>query len=208
MVLPSRSLRQQRRHPALNLPSSTGMRKTNPILAPPPLLTRGWRPFEHWGNGDRMQDSLVNTLRPMVFDSIISHIDWDACGAGPNVFRQPNFAGAFRRDSISFAGQLTHGATAAGDNHHTGHLIEPQDLTEAAIALEGLYLFESTTASWDFPGGRDHVCRLCQLPRSVVYERCIERDRDSFSRNAWRMGRDLCCGGDAHCGCRTGRQSA
>ena len=42
---------------------------------------------------------------------------------------------------------------------------EPQELTEAAIALEGLYQF-SRQGNWDFPGGQDLF---------AVYANCLER---------------------------------
>ena len=116
-----------------------------------------------WGNGDRMQDNLVNLLRPRVFTSIVSHIDWDNAGLVQTFFASPT-SGAFRRDSISFARQLPQEqqrpvtfTIPASD--------EPQEVIEAAIALEGLYQF-SHHGNWDFPGGRDLF---------AVYANCLER---------------------------------
>ena len=116
-----------------------------------------------WGNGDRMQDTLVNYLRPRVFDSIVSNIDWDAASLVQTFFASPT-AGAFRRDSLSFAGQLPQ-AQRRPVTLVIPTTDGPQERTEAAIALEGLYLF-SRQGSWDFPGGRDLF---------AVYANCVER---------------------------------
>ena len=116
-----------------------------------------------WGNGDRMQDSVANALRPKVFDSIVSHIDWDAAGLVQTFFASRT-SGAFRGDSISFAGQLTQ-ARPRSVTLVIPTIDRPQDLTEAAIALEGLYQFDHH-GDWNFPGGRNLF---------AVYANCVER---------------------------------
>ena len=49
-----------------------------------------------WGNGASMQDGLANTLRRMVFDSIISNIDWDMAGLVQGYFAA-TVLGAFQK---------------------------------------------------------------------------------------------------------------
>ena len=103
-----------------------------------------------WGNGRRMQDGLLNYIRPLLFDAIISHIDWDNEGLVQPQFVNPT-SGLFRRDSISFRGQLTQAS-----NRAVGLSIpmtdDQQELREAAIAVEGLYQFRQY-GNWEFPGG-------------------------------------------------------
>lgn len=103
-----------------------------------------------WGNGGSMQDNLLNYIRPLLFDAIINHIDWDNEG----LVLGPLTAGTgapFRKDSISFRNQLTQPASREVmlsvpiDTN-------PQELSEAAIAIEGLYQFRQL-GNWDFQGG-------------------------------------------------------
>ena len=115
-----------------------------------------------WGNGSTMQDALANTLRPMVFDSILSTIDWDMAGLVQSFFAGTS-SGLFRRDSISFARQLTQ-AQRRPVTLIIPHIDGQQGLDDAAIALEGLYLF-SRYGHWDFPRGRDHF---------AAYANCLE----------------------------------
>ena len=119
--------------------------------------------IQAWGNGASMQDKVANILRPLVFDSIMSHIDWDMAGLVQGYFTGTT-SGFFRRDSVSFAGQLTQAATRP-----VRLSIPPiggqQELDDAAIALEGLYNF-TRHGHWDFPGGRDQF---------AVYANCLER---------------------------------
>ena len=116
-----------------------------------------------WGNGLPMQDGLANILRPLVFDSIISNIDWDIAGLVQGYFAGTS-SGLFRRDSISFARQLTQ-APQRPVTLTIPHVDRQQDLDDAAIALEGLYLF-SRHGNWDFQGGRHQF---------AVYANCLER---------------------------------
>ena len=103
-----------------------------------------------WGNGARMQDVLLNYIRPLLFNSIMSHIDWDN-----ERLVQSHFSGAssgpFRRDSISFEGQLTQSARRPVTLKipSTG---DPGELSEAAIALEAIHLFQQH-GNWNFPDG-------------------------------------------------------
>ena len=117
-----------------------------------------------WGNGAEMQDNLTGILRPLVFDSIVSNIDWDMCG-----FVQGYFAGTSSRIfdkafSVRFARQMTQ-ANPRPVRITIPFGNEQEELTEVAIALEGLYLFRQN-GNWDFPGGRDLF---------VAYANCLER---------------------------------
>ena len=117
-----------------------------------------------WGNGTSMQDRVTNLLRPMVFDSIVGHIDWDTEG-----LVQSYFAGTAHRIfdksfSIGFARQMTQRRSRPvsltiprGDGQ--------QELTEAAMALEGLYQF-SRHGDWEFDKERDLF---------AAYANCLEQ---------------------------------
>lgn len=125
-----------------------------------------------WGNGDSMQDRVTNLLRPMIFDSIVGHIDWDTEG-----LVQSYFAGSAHRIfdksfSIGFARQMTQRRSRpvsltipSSDGQ--------QEFTEAAMALEGLYLF-SRHGNWEFDDERDLF---------LVYANCLEQ----WSREALKQ---------------------
>ena len=73
---------------------------------------------------------------------------------------------------------------------------EPQELTEAAMALEGLYLF-TRHGDWEFEGDeQDHF---------AVFANCLEQwstevleQIESLQENAGPMGHPRCSGGNAH----------
>ena len=134
-----------------------------PVPTPSPSVDPRVEAIRAWGNGASMQDGLANTLRPMVFDSIISNIDWDMAHLIQGYFAGTS-SGLFRRDSISFVRQLTQ-APARPVRIAIPTVDGQQKLDEAAIALEGLYLF-SRHGNWNFPGGRDLF---------AVYANCLER---------------------------------
>ena len=117
-----------------------------------------------WGNGAEMQDNLASTLRPLVFESIVSNIDWDMAGLTQTFFAgasSPIFDKAF---SVRFANQVTHGRPRPVNINIAGSNGQ-DELTEAAIALEGLYLFRHY-GDWDFSNGRELF---------VAYANCLER---------------------------------
>ena len=132
----------------------------NPAQSVDPMVAA----IRAWGNGESMQDRVTNLLRPMVFDSIVGHIDWDTEG-----LVQSYFAGTAHRIfdksfSIGFARQMTQRRSRpvsltipSGDGQ--------QELTEAAMALEGLYLF-SRYGDWEFDDERDLF---------AVYANCLEQ---------------------------------
>ena len=132
----------------------------NPAQSVDPMVAA----IRAWGNGESMQDRVTNLLRPKVFDSIVGHIDWDTEG-----LVQSYFAGTAHRIfdksfSIGFARQMTQRRSRpvsltipSGDRQ--------QELTEAAMALEGLYLF-SRHGDWEFDDERDLF---------AVYANCLEQ---------------------------------
>ena len=98
-----------------------------------------------------MQDNVVRYIRPLLFSAIVSHIDWDN-----ETLVQRHFASAtsslFRQDDIRFRGQLTQPAYSRPVSLSIPINDDPQELGEAAIALEGLYQFRQY-GNWDFDGG-------------------------------------------------------
>ena len=136
------------------------------VPAQPSPTDRTVAAIRAWGNGGEMQDNLAGTLRPLVFESIANSIDWDMAGLVQGYFSgtsspSPIFDKAF---SVRFVRQITQGRqrpvsiTIPSGNGQ-------DELTEAAMALEGLYQFRQN-GRWDFPGGRDLL---------VVYANCLER---------------------------------
>ena len=117
-----------------------------------------------WGNGESIQDRFTNLLRPLVFDSIVSHIDWDSEGLVQSYFAGASHPVFSKSVSIGFARQLTQrlprpvSLTIPSGN-------DPQELTEAAMALEGLYQF-TRHGDWEFDGGRDLF---------AVFANCLEQ---------------------------------
>ena len=103
-----------------------------------------------WGNGSSLQDGLLNYIRRLLFDAIISHVDWDNEGLVQAHFVRST-TGSFRRDSISFRGQLTQPANRAV-SLRIPISDEREELREAAIAIEGLYQFRQF-GNWSFQGG-------------------------------------------------------
>ena len=117
-----------------------------------------------WGNGESIQDRFTNLLRPLVFDSIVGHIDWDSEGLVRSYFAGSAHRIFDKSFSVGFARQMTQRVPRpvsltipSGD--------EPQELTEAAMSLEGLYLF-TRHGDWEFDGGHDLL---------AVYANCLER---------------------------------
>ena len=132
----------------------------NPAEAVDPVVAA----IHAWGNGESMQDGVTNRLRPMVFESIVSHIDWDSEGLVQSYFAGTSHRIFDKSYSVGFARQMTQRRTLPvsltipnGDGQ--------QELTEAAMALEGLYLF-SRHGDWDFDVSRDLF---------AVYANCLEQ---------------------------------
>ena len=134
------------------------------IVPPTPSVNPVVAAIRSWGNGAEMQDNLTGILRPLVFDSIVSNIDWDTAGLVQGYFAGSSSRIFDRAFGVRFARQLTQAnprrvsiTIPGGDGQ--------DELTEAAMALEGLFQFRQN-GNWDFPGGRDLF---------VVYATCLER---------------------------------
>ncbi len=109
-----------------------------------------------WGNGASIRDNLLNSVRPMLFEAIVSHIDWDSEG-----ILRTRWAGSgmpFRPDSISFVRQTVQVAQRPVmlripmDD-------DPDELIQAAVALEGLEFYREQS-TWAFPGGGQRLRAL------------------------------------------------
>ena len=146
-------------HPSRVEPVSTEP-VPNPTQAVDPVVAA----IRAWGNGESMQDRYTNLLRPLVFDSIVSHIDWDSEGLVQSYFAGASHPVFSKSHSVGFARQMTQrlprpvSLTIPSSN-------EPQELTEAAMALEGLYQF-TRHGDWEFEGGRAHF---------AVFANCLEQ---------------------------------
>lgn len=102
-----------------------------------------------WGNGSTMQDDLLNYIRPRVFDSIVSHIDWDREGLVRSIFT--GGGAPFRIETISFRRQLTQ-PRFPPVRLEIPLRDEVEALTEAAMALEGIYQFIQH-GNWNIANG-------------------------------------------------------
>ena len=132
----------------------------NPAEAVDPVVAA----IRAWGNGDSMQDHVTTLLRPMVFESIVGHIDWDSEGLVQSYFAGTSHRIFDKSFGVGFARQMTQRRMPPvsltipnGDGQ--------QELTEAAMALEGLYLF-SRHGDWEFDVRRDLF---------AVYANCLEQ---------------------------------
>ena len=117
-----------------------------------------------WGNGAAMRDNLLNRIRPMLFEAIVSHIDWDNEG-----MLRIYWAGSgspFRNDSISFVHQTVQ-VTRRPVMLRIPMTDDPSDLLEAAIALEALEQYREYD-SWTFPGGSRRSSNPCHSAWSMV----------------------------------------
>lgn len=102
-----------------------------------------------WGNGATMGDNLLNRIRPVLFEAIVSHIDWDNEG-----ILRTYWAGSglpFRNDSISFMHQGVQ-VRPRPVMIRVPMTDDPSDLLEAAVALEALEQYREY-GSWTIPGG-------------------------------------------------------
>lgn len=103
-----------------------------------------------WGQGERMPEMIASTLRDIVYDALMSYIDWDAIGLHRSTFTGP--LATFARRNVYFHRQeqaipkvgVVLGIPLADD---------PDGRTGTSIALEGLYLFRQHR-SWNFPRGQ------------------------------------------------------
>jgi len=121
-----------------------------PQKQPPPIvIDPRLAAIRAWGNGSTMQDNLLNYIRPRVFDSIVSHIDWDREGLVRSTFT--GGGAPFRVETISFRRQLTQ-PRFPPVRLEIPLRDEAEALTEAAMALEGIYQFIQQ-GNWNFADG-------------------------------------------------------
>ena len=164
----TKPLSQQQQRPELSVVTEHPIRVEPVSIGPVPNPAQAVDPvvaaIRAWGNGESMQDRFTNLLRPLVFDSIVSHIDWDSEGLVQSYFAGASHPVFSKSLSVGFARQMTQrqprpvSLTIPSGN-------EPQELTEAAMALEGLYQF-NRHGNWEFEGGRDHLS---------VFANCLEQ---------------------------------
>ena len=159
---------QQQQRPELSVvsedPVSVEPVSIEPVPGPAQAVDPVVAAIRAWGNGESMQDRITSQFRPLVFDSIVSHIDWDSKGLVQSYFAGASHPVFSKSLSIGFARQLTQrrprpvSLTIPSSN-------DPQELTEAAMALEGLYQF-TRHGDWEFETGRDLF---------AVFANCLEQ---------------------------------
>ena len=119
-------------------------------VAKPVVVDSRLSAIRAWGNGGPMEENLASSLRPQLFEAVVSHINWDQEGLVQSQFARATGTN-FRRNSISFQRQQTQAIPSAvtlripvGDGE--------KELSEAAMAFEGLYQFHQQ-GDWNFPDG-------------------------------------------------------
>ncbi len=164
----TKPMTQQQQRPGLSVGTDHPIRvepvSAEPVLNPTQAVDPVVAAIRAWGNGESMQDRYTNLLRPLVFDSIVSHIDWDSEGLVQSYFAGASHPVFSKSLSVGFVHQMTQrrprpvSLTIPSGN-------ERQELTEAAMALEGLYQF-TRHGNWEFEGGREHF---------AVFANCLEQ---------------------------------
>ena len=113
----------------------------------PPALEDKLARLDDWGNGAELDQYLTQDLRDLVYSSVYHHVDWDA-----ELLIRTAFAGTgkpFKNRSVEFHNQATQAGNALV------RLFVPGDggsLTDTALALQGLLLFEHF-GHWQFSWG-------------------------------------------------------
>ncbi len=115
--------------------------------------------IHEWANGTRLSERVAGDLRKLVYDAVISYIDWDAIGLERTYFTQRT-NGPFRERFIIFRNQQTQ--ATPGTVRLTIPLTEDKDdLRRSALALEGLFQFRHHR-NWSFPDGERYLIALSE----------------------------------------------
>ncbi|MSR09285.1 MAG: hypothetical protein EXR82_07110 [Gammaproteobacteria bacterium] len=115
-----------------------------------------------WSNGQVLIEATAQFLRPLLYRALESHIDWDTEGLERSAFSRPTGTLPFGQNRIAFLRQQTRVTPVAHRILLAIPLSEdPEELREAAIALEGLVRFEDSK-SWDFPDGQEMLLALAK----------------------------------------------
>ena len=115
-----------------------------------PKVSRDDVAIQKWINGNGLEQTVANQLRPLIFAAIIEAIDWDMVGLARTTF--VGRAGrAFQTNSISFDRQTTQ-----IQQHLKVKIRIPGDLVNpatAGTALQGLLRAHKRQFSWEFDDG-------------------------------------------------------
>lgn len=111
----------------------------------------------NWANGANMPEREMRPLQELIYDAVVSYIDWDAHGLERSYFARRT-DGPFRQRFIAFRNQQTTVNLGA-----VGIIIpleeEADDLRRAALAIEGLLQF-SHHKNWSFPDAEQCLVAL------------------------------------------------
>lgn len=114
----------------------------------PPGLVAQLEELNNWNNGAPLSQRLVQTLREIVYRSVVEHVDWDAeflvrkafAGGGGSIFQQRY---------VTFSNKESRERTGA---YQLNIPVAPEQLNEAALALQGLLLHQHF-GHWQFLAG-------------------------------------------------------
>jgi hypothetical protein len=118
-----------------------------PVGGVPAALVDKLARLDSWGNGAELDQYLARELREFVYEAVYNHVDWDA-----ELLVRSAFAGTgkpFKNTSVQFRNQATQAAAVLVRLVIPG---ERGSLTDAALALQGLLLFEHF-GHWNFTWG-------------------------------------------------------
>jgi type II secretory pathway predicted ATPase ExeA len=133
--------------------------KTNDIKSldtPDPIIDK----LRDWGNRQGIDDQVAQKVRGLVFDALIEYIDWDLLGVSRGTY--VGKSKPFNRTSIVFEEQATQSRASIKLNIPLDK--DKGSFSNAAMALQGLYLFEKNK-HWDFENGHLFL---------VVVQNCLE----------------------------------
>lgn len=128
---------------------------SRPTLTPglPAQLEQNLQILDAWQNQtQQIPQTLTNKLRDLIFRAVVERIEWDAEHLLPGTFSGKEGAKPFKPTSINFVGQQPQFGRALITLTIPGG--DDVSRTEAALALQGLLLFEEYK-NWKFTwGGR------------------------------------------------------
>jgi hypothetical protein len=123
-----------------------------PVDVPEGLLV-ALNDLDDWQNGSSvdLKQSTANRLRPLVYRALVEHIDWDA-----ELMIKGSFVGTagmmLQQRFIEFS---RYGEQTRAGNFRLNIPVEAADLTDAALALQGILLYDEH-GHWNFRDGTEH----------------------------------------------------
>jgi energy-coupling factor transporter ATP-binding protein EcfA2 len=81
--------------------------------------------LDNWGGGERLKHSTASKLRPLIYESIVNHINWDFLSVAKSISN-------FKQANIYFEGQET-------NRPRSGFILEIEQSLESAILFKAMF---------------------------------------------------------------------